>query len=103
MVFLNQGRAHGNKIPCGYTHFLDEDGNLIDDMIFAVKSDNEILGVPNASMVSTMLEWFESHLPDDGSVIIHDESEGMSIIAVQGPKSGEAISRVIGENNKIGR
>ena len=83
--------------------FLDEDGNLIDDMIFAVKSDNEILGVPNASMVSTMLVWFERHLPDDGSVIIHDESEGMSIIAVQGPKSGEAISRVIGENNRIGR
>ena len=91
------------KGSCGYTHFLDEDGNLIDDMIFAVKSDNEILGVPNASMVSTMLEWFEGHLPDDVSVEIHDESEGMSIIAVQGPKSGEAISRVIGENNRIGR
>jgi len=91
------------KGSCGYTHFLDEDGNLIDDMIFAVKSDNEILGVPNASMVSTMLVWFEGHLPDDGSVEIHDESEGMSIIAVQGPKSGEAISRVIGENNRIGR
>ena len=34
---------------CGYTHFLDHDGYIIDDMIFAVVSDSEILGVPNAS------------------------------------------------------
>ena len=88
---------------CGYTHFLDEDGNLIDDMIFAVKSDSEILGVPNASMVSTMLSWFNSHLPEDGTVEIFNDSEQISIIAVQGPKSGDAISKVIGAENNIGR
>ena len=32
---------------CGYTHFLDYDGHIIDDMIFAVKSETEVLGVPN--------------------------------------------------------
>ena len=31
---------------CAYTHFLDEDGFLIDDMIFAVVNEEEILGVP---------------------------------------------------------
>lgn len=92
-----------NKGACGYTHFLDEDGNLIDDMIFAVKSDTEILGVPNASMVSTMIGWFNEHLPDDGTVEIFDESEQTSIIAVQGPKSDKVISSVIGEQNNIGR
>ena len=28
---------------CGYTHFLDHDGRIIDDMIFAVSSESEVL------------------------------------------------------------
>ena len=27
---------------CGYTHFLDQNGHIIDDMIFAVNSENSI-------------------------------------------------------------
>ena len=50
---------------CGYTHFLDLDGNIIDDMIFAVNTEDEVFGVPNASMVDTMFEWLSSHLPSD--------------------------------------
>ena len=40
---------------CAYTHFLDADGCLIDDMIFAVVSEHEILGVPNASMILSLI------------------------------------------------
>ena len=43
---------------CAYTHFMDESGCIIDDMIFAVTSDDEILGVPNASMIEVMKDWF---------------------------------------------
>ena len=39
------------KGTCGYTHFLDNDGNIIDDMIFAIRTDEEILGVPNLSLI----------------------------------------------------
>ena len=62
--------AHHIHSPprCAYTHFLDEDGCLIDDMIFAVVSEREILGVPNASMIDVMWSWFTKHLPQDGSV-----------------------------------
>ncbi len=88
---------------CGYTHFLDRDGNLIDDMIFAIRSEDEILGVPNASMVSTMLEWFTDLLPSDGSIRIVNDSDETSIIAVQGPRSREIISRVLGDSNNVGR
>ena len=41
-------------------------------MIFAVVSENEILGVPNASMIPVMWEWFTSLLPEDGLVVIED-------------------------------
>ena len=88
---------------CAYTHFLDDDGFIIDDMIFAVVSDEEILGVPNASMISVMWDWFNSKLPGDGSVTLENLSEKTSIIALQGPKSKEILSTVLGEQNHISR
>ncbi|MFL2979150.1 MAG: aminomethyltransferase family protein [Candidatus Thalassarchaeaceae archaeon] len=88
---------------CGYTHFLDTDGNIIDDMIFAIKTDEEIIGVPNASMVSVMLDWFTELLPSDGSISVVDNSEETSIIAIQGPKSMEIVAKVLGDSNVVGR
>ena len=88
---------------CGYTHFLDHKGHIIDDMIFAVKSETEVLGVPNASMVPVMLDWFTSLLPEDGSITIEDLSDETSILALQGPASSRIISEVIGEDNSVNR
>ena len=87
---------------CAYTHFLDHEGFLIDDMIFAVVSDEEILGVPNASMVPVMWKWFNSLLPADDSITIEDLSPKTSIIALQGPKSREYCESVLGQNH-VGR
>ena len=87
---------------CAYTHFLDNDGFLIDDMIFAVVSENEILGVPNASMVPIMWDWFNSLLPEDGSIVVEDLSPQTSIIALQGPLSREICDEVL-PGNHVGR
>ena len=78
---------------CAYTHFLDHDGFLIDDMIFAVVSENEILGVPNASMIPVMWKWFNTLLPEDGSVVLEDLSPETSIIALQGPEAKKFCER----------
>ncbi len=88
---------------CGYTHFLDHEGRIIDDMIFAVRSETEVLGVPNASMVEVMLDWFTSLLPRDGSISIDDLSDQTSILALQGPSAAAVISEVLGEDNAVGR
>jgi len=88
---------------CGYTHFLDSDGNIIDDMIFAVKSQTEVYGVPNASMVNVMWKWLTSLLPKDGSVGMEDMSVGTSILALQGPNSEEIITETLGKPNSVGR
>ena len=102
---------------CAYTHFLDDDGIIIDDMIFAVtdresvintglkdySSDSEIsiLGVPNASMIKVMSDWFHSHLPEDGTITLDDLSEETSILALQGPKSISIIEEVLGPENAV--
>ena len=87
---------------CGYTHFLDHDGRIIDDMIFAVSSESEVLGVPNSTMVGIMFQWLSDQLPSDGSVTILDMSDNTSIIALQGPLSGKIISEVLGFDNVVG-
>ena len=86
---------------CGYTHFLDSDGYIIDDMIFAVSNEKEILGVPNSTMVETMFEWLLTHLPDEGFIDLEDLSEKTSIIALQGPKSGDIINKILGKKNVV--
>jgi len=102
---------------CAYTHFLDSNGFIIDDMIFAVtdhqtiidtgcrewdnSSEIAILGVPNASMVSIMADWFNSHIPEGSSIIFEDLSEETSILALQGPKSASVLEAVLGSDNVV--
>ena len=104
---------------CAYTHFLDEEGSIIDDMIFSVTDEQSvlnsgcgewknpseiaILGVPNASMIQAMLNWFNKHLPGDGSITVEDLSEATSILALQGPASPEVLAEVLGSDNVVGR
>ena len=88
---------------CGYTHFLDDNGHIIDDMIFAVNSERSVYGVPNASMISTMWDWLNSKLPGDGSIKINDLSSETSIIALQGPESMNILEKVLGRENIVPR
>ena len=88
---------------CAYTHFLDQNGHLIDDMIFAVVSEEEVLGVPNASMIEVMWDWFSGHLPDDGSIQLEDLSQATSIMALQGPKAKSILDAALGEGQHAPR
>ena len=72
-------------------------------MIFAINSEKSVFGVPNASMISTMWDWFNSKLPRDGSVRIKDLSSETSIIALQGPESVSILRDVLGEDNNVSR
>ncbi len=88
---------------CAYTHFLDENGHLIDDMIFAVVSEHEILGVPNASMIEVMWEWFTRHIPADGSVQLENLSDDTAIMALQGPQAKSILEAALGEGQHAPR
>ena len=72
-------------------------------MIFAIKSEIEVLGVPNASMVAVMLDWFTPLLPEDGSITLEDLSARTSILALQGPASARILVETIGQDNTVGR
>lgn len=105
---------------CAYTHFLDEEGRIIDDMIFAVCTSDEIratgcedwsntagddslciLGVPNASMIDTIGDWLSRNLPSDGSIRFENLSEDTSILALQGPASPAILADTLGDENVV--
>ena len=54
-------------------------------------------------MIPIMWNWFNAHLPDDGSVDIEDLSDATSIIALQGPHAKEVLSNALGEGCHVGR
>ncbi len=88
---------------CAYTHFMDHDGHIIDDMIFAVVSEEEILGVPNASMIDVMRGWLTDFLPEDGSITLEDRSDATAILALQGPNAKDVLASVLGDGAHVGR
>ncbi|HJN56123.1 MAG TPA: glycine cleavage T C-terminal barrel domain-containing protein, partial [Candidatus Poseidoniales archaeon] len=96
---------------CAYTHFCDDDGFIIDDMIFAVTTCDEvvrsglalpedkgpcILGVPNASMVAPMEQWFLEHLEGRDDVRLHQLSYSTAILALQGPEAMTILESALG-------
>ena len=88
---------------CGYTHFLDDSGYIIDDMIFAIASEDVIYGVPNASMVDVVREWLTQQNPSGMGITITDLSNQTSILALQGPRAPDIAKLVFGENGCPGR
>ena len=84
---------------CAYSHFLDQNGIIIDDMIFCVVSETEILGVPNASMINHMWDHFHAHIGE--GIKIENLSDDTSILALQGPKSPAIIETVLGSDNVV--
>ena len=88
---------------CGYTHFLDASGYIIDDMIFAVSSEEAIYGVPNASMVDVVREWLTLQNPCEMGIKITDLSNQTSILALQGPQAPRIAKLVFGERGYPGR
>lgn len=84
--------AHGR---CKYTFFLTEEGTIIDDLILSEdsKADFSFL-VVNASNREKDLEWMRKHAAGF-DVRIEDETTTTALIAVQGPKSVEAVKAVL--------
>lgn len=78
-----------------YTHLTDGEGKIIDDLIVTKLSDGgEFFCVPNASMVDVVREWIKGN----STVEVHDISLDVSCIAVQGPKSKDALREIFGND-----
>ena len=76
-----------------YTHILNPEGKIIDDMIAARLAEDKFACVPNASMIDRDLEWFQQHT-GEFDVKIDNVSDNYSILALQGPNAQKCLQKL---------
>lgn len=85
----NLGEGEGQ-----YTFLLNEGGGVIDDLIiYRVREDSFFL-VVNAAKISEDYAWMKAR--KEGAVELQDRSEEVAGMAVQGPRSTDVYSRMMG-------
>jgi aminomethyltransferase len=72
-----------------YTLLCRDDGGVVDDMIAYLRSDEDVLLVPNAANCATVTEFLADAAP--GGVTVTDLHEELAVLAVQGPRSDEVL------------
>ncbi len=92
-------RLSVNDIPttpgrARYTHFLREDGTIIDDLIITTLSRTRFFVVCNAGPRPTVVAWLEAHRPAD--VRLTDLTLTHLCLALQGPKAPSVLQRFTG-------
>ncbi len=92
--FVNACLANDlNRIQPGkaqYTLCCNDSGGVIDDLIAYLRSDDDILLIPNAANTAAVVERLAAAAPDD--IEVEDLHERYGVIAVQGTKSDEVLS-----------
>lgn len=81
-------------LPVGkgiYSHILDDQGRIMDDVIVFHLSPGTYLMVPNASRADEVFEWTAAHI-EGGEVI--NVSGRLSCLALQGPRSRDILQRL---------
>lgn len=77
-----------------YSMICREDGGIIDDLITYVLAPAEFLVIPNAGNAPAVFEALTERI-GDFNVTLVDETDDMSLIAVQGPKAAQVMVSVV--------
>jgi aminomethyltransferase len=72
-----------------YTLMCNEDGGVIDDLIVYREADDRFMIVVNASNREKDMAWMRDHL--SAGLAFEDVSDGVSLIAFQGPQAHELL------------
>jgi aminomethyltransferase len=75
-----------------YSHMLDTEGRIIDDVLFDKEAPDSYFIVPNAATTLEVVRWLEEW--NEEGATIQNLSDDYFCIALQGPKSNEVLSKV---------
>lgn len=81
---------------CRYGFLLNDSGGIVDDLIVFKISPEEYMLVVNAGTVEKDFAWLTANLPP--GIDFSDESDNIAKIDIQGPLSGDIISRMAGKD-----
>ncbi|HML95254.1 MAG TPA: glycine cleavage system aminomethyltransferase GcvT [Thermodesulfobacteriota bacterium] len=86
-----------------YTLLCNREGGVVDDVIIYKFSEGEFLFCVNASNTAKDYEWIKSESAGF-DVKVDDRSREYSQIAIQGPRSGEILGKLLGDGlPEVGR
>lgn len=77
---------------CQYSLFMNEDGGIVDDLIIYHLPEGAML-VVNAANIDKDFAWLSKHCPP--GVQLTNRSDEIALVAIQGPKAEEVVSRLI--------
>ena len=78
-----------------YTLLLEEHGGIRSDLTIA-RLDDDLFQVGANGQLD--LDWFERHLPDDGSVQVRDVTAGTCCIGLWGPRARDVLAALTGDD-----
>jgi aminomethyltransferase len=76
-----------------YTLCCTESGGVVDDLIVYLVGPDEVLAVPNAANAARVAELLRAAAPE--GVTVTDRHRDLAVLALQGPKSAEALVTVL--------
>lgn len=82
-----------------YSALLNEQGGVIDDLIIYRLNQKKFLLCVNASNTSEAFHWLAKH--NKNGLTINNVSEDFGLIALQGPKATEILSKIIPEITEL--
>ena len=80
-----------------YTLLCNETGGIVDDILIYRYTDNHYMLVVNAANIEKDLAWVQTH--NDRGTEVKNESEGKTLIALQGPKSIEILEPLVADQS----
>ncbi|MFB6309927.1 MAG: FAD-dependent oxidoreductase [Salinirussus sp.] len=81
-----------------YTPILAENGGFVSDLTIARVAEDRYRVITGGAMGGPDKAWFRSHLPDDGSVHIDDQTSALCTLGVWGPDARNVLSSVVEED-----
>ena len=79
-----------------YTVMCQPDGGIVDDCIVYRRSATDFLVIVNASNIEKDLAWARDNVGAQADIA--NESDATALIAVQGPRAVELVSRIVGRD-----
>ena len=83
---------------CQYSPMLNEEGKTLDDLIINWVEEQRFILVVNASNKDKDYKWLSKQQQDlgYGDLCLEDRSSSLAMLAIQGPKAPEVISKIFG-------
>ena len=79
-----------------YTLMCNEEGGIIDDLLVYKVNEGAFMLVVNASNTKKDFEWMQANNPMNAD--LHDVSDQMGLLALQGPSSLDIAARLVGDH-----